>query len=139
MADKAITMFIDLRQWEEAKVFAASSGGSVDTKELTRRQAEWAEEVSEACCARWKRTFHAGWGLTGVALSVNETRSLTPALVCGRMFALLPATNELIYTWFWYEGTTHTESCGMSAHPHEIQVFPINGSDNISERFCLHE
>lgn len=45
MADKAITMFIDLRQWEEAKVFAASSGGSVDAKELTRRQAEWAEEV----------------------------------------------------------------------------------------------
>lgn len=45
MANKAITMFIDLRQWEEAKVFAGSSGGSVDAKELTRRQAEWAEEV----------------------------------------------------------------------------------------------
>lgn len=45
MADKAITMFIDLRQWEEAKVFAVSSGGTVDAKELTRRQAEWAEEV----------------------------------------------------------------------------------------------
>ncbi|CAM9531119.1 unnamed protein product [Ectocarpus sp. 6 AP-2014] len=47
MADKAITMFIDLRQWEEAKVFAASSGGAVDAKELTRRQAEWAEEVGD--------------------------------------------------------------------------------------------
>eukprot|EP00903_Cladosiphon_okamuranus_P013353 g12445.t1 len=47
MADKAISMFIDLRQWEEAKVFAASSGGSVDAKELTRRQAEWAEEVGD--------------------------------------------------------------------------------------------
>ncbi|CAM9369469.1 unnamed protein product [Ectocarpus fasciculatus] len=47
MADKAITMFIDLRQWEEAKVFAASSGGSVDAKDLTRRQAEWAEEVGD--------------------------------------------------------------------------------------------
>lgn len=45
MTDKAISMFIDLRQWEEAKVFAASSGGAVDAKELTRRQAEWAEEV----------------------------------------------------------------------------------------------
>lgn len=50
MADKAITMFIDLRQWEEAKVFAASSGGSVDAKELTRRQAEWAEEVRRSFC-----------------------------------------------------------------------------------------
>lgn len=47
MADKAITMFVDLRRWEEAKVFAASSGGSVDAKELTRRQAEWAEEARE--------------------------------------------------------------------------------------------
>lgn len=48
MADKAISMFIDLRKWEEAKLFAASSassGGSVDARELTRRQAEWAEEA----------------------------------------------------------------------------------------------
>ncbi|CAM9409830.1 unnamed protein product [Pylaiella littoralis] len=47
MASKAITMFIDLRRWEDAKVFAASSGGSVDAKELTRRQAEWAEEIGD--------------------------------------------------------------------------------------------
>ncbi|CAM9714504.1 unnamed protein product [Scytosiphon promiscuus] len=47
MSDKAIAMFVDLRQWEEAKVFAASSKGSVDAKELTRRQAEWAEEVGD--------------------------------------------------------------------------------------------
>lgn len=45
MSDKAIAMFVDLRQWDEAKVFAASSKGSVDAKDLTRRQAEWAEEV----------------------------------------------------------------------------------------------
>ena len=45
MANKAISMFVDLRRWEEAKVFAVSSGGSVDAKELTRRQAEWAEEA----------------------------------------------------------------------------------------------
>ncbi|CAM9146601.1 unnamed protein product, partial [Hapterophycus canaliculatus] len=47
MSGKAIAMFVDLRQWEEAKVFAASSKGSVDAKELTRRQAEWAEEVGD--------------------------------------------------------------------------------------------
>lgn len=53
MADKAISMFVDLRRWEEAKVFAVSSGGSVDAKELTRRQAEWAEEARKTkgiCC-----------------------------------------------------------------------------------------
>ncbi|CAM9596903.1 unnamed protein product [Phaeothamnion confervicola] len=46
MAAKAIDMFVDLRQWEQAKVFAASSG-AVDTRELVRRQAEWAEEVND--------------------------------------------------------------------------------------------
>ncbi|CAM9228975.1 unnamed protein product, partial [Ascophyllum nodosum] len=46
MADKAISIFIDLRQWDEAKLFAASSG-STSVKELTRRQAEWTEEVGE--------------------------------------------------------------------------------------------
>lgn len=29
----------------DKQVFAASSGGVVDAKDLTRRQAEWAEEV----------------------------------------------------------------------------------------------
>lgn len=48
MVDKAISMFIELRQWDEAKVFAASSGGLISGQELTRRQAEWAEEASEA-------------------------------------------------------------------------------------------
>ncbi|CAM9276939.1 unnamed protein product [Chrysoparadoxa australica] len=46
MVQKAIDMFVDLRQWEEAKVFAATCE-SVDTKDLVRRQAEWAEEVND--------------------------------------------------------------------------------------------
>lgn len=48
MVDKAISMFIELRQWEEAKVFVASSGGMISGQDLTRRQAEWAEEASKA-------------------------------------------------------------------------------------------
>ena len=50
MADKAISIFIDLRQWDEAKLFAASSG-STSVKELTRRQAEWTEEVNKQAFA----------------------------------------------------------------------------------------
>ncbi|KAJ8607792.1 hypothetical protein CTAYLR_009237 [Chrysophaeum taylorii] len=41
----AIDLFADLRQWEEAKMFAASS--DVDSRELVRRQAEWAEEIED--------------------------------------------------------------------------------------------
>ena len=44
--ESAINMFADLRQWEEAKVFAASSD-KIDSRELVRRQAEWAEEVGD--------------------------------------------------------------------------------------------
>lgn len=44
--ESAINMFADLRQWEEAKVFAASSE-KIDSRELVRRQAEWAEEVGD--------------------------------------------------------------------------------------------
>ncbi|KAJ1445177.1 hypothetical protein M885DRAFT_550763 [Pelagophyceae sp. CCMP2097] len=42
----AIDLFADLRQWEEAKLFAASSD-TVDLRDLVRRQAEWAEEVED--------------------------------------------------------------------------------------------
>lgn len=41
----AIELFADLRQWDEAKTFAASS--TIDTRDLVRRQAEWAEEVGD--------------------------------------------------------------------------------------------
>ena len=44
--EKAINLFVDLRQWDEAKVFA-SGNSSIDTKELTRRQAEWAEDTND--------------------------------------------------------------------------------------------
>lgn len=44
--DKAIDMFTDLRQWEEANLFAASSD-AIDSKTLVKRQAEWAEEVGD--------------------------------------------------------------------------------------------
>jgi len=47
--EKAINLFVDLRQWDEAKVFAAGNS-SIDSKDLTRRQAEWAEETSD-----WKK------------------------------------------------------------------------------------
>ncbi|KAK7247740.1 intraflagellar transport-like protein [Aureococcus anophagefferens] len=46
----AIDLFADLRQWEEAKLFAASSD-SIDTRDLVRRQAEWAEEVEDWAAA----------------------------------------------------------------------------------------
>ena len=36
----------DLRQWDEAKAFAQASK-NVDATELTRKQAEWAEETSD--------------------------------------------------------------------------------------------
>ena len=39
-------MFADLRQWDEAKAFAQASK-NVDATELTRKQAEWAEETSD--------------------------------------------------------------------------------------------
>ena len=44
--DRAIDLFADLRQWEEAKLFAANSN-AIDTRELVRRQAEWAEEIAD--------------------------------------------------------------------------------------------
>jgi intraflagellar transport protein 122 len=47
---KAIDLFADLRQWEEAKAFAQNSKG-VDAEDLTRKQAEWAEEVSDWAAA----------------------------------------------------------------------------------------
>jgi intraflagellar transport protein 122 len=47
--EKAINLFVDLRQWDEAKVFAAGNS-SIDSKDLTRRQAEWAEETND-----WKK------------------------------------------------------------------------------------
>ena len=43
---KAIDLFADLRQWDEAKAFAQASK-NVDATELTRKQAEWAEETSD--------------------------------------------------------------------------------------------
>ena len=46
---KAINLFVDLRQWEEAKVFAAGTN-SIDSSDLVRRQAEWAEETND-----WKK------------------------------------------------------------------------------------
>jgi len=57
--ERAIGLFADLRQWEEAKLFAASastsssstsgssSSSSIDMKDLIRRQAEWAEEIQD--------------------------------------------------------------------------------------------
>jgi intraflagellar transport protein 122 len=53
--DKAIEMFTDLRQWEEAKKFAdadaanggGSSGSDLASKDLVKKQAEWAEEVND--------------------------------------------------------------------------------------------
>lgn len=45
--DRAIQLFLDLRLWEEAKVFAANGGGGVDLRDLTRRQAQWAEETRD--------------------------------------------------------------------------------------------
>jgi len=47
--EKAINLFVDLRQWDEAKVFAAGNS-TIDNKDLTRRQAEWAEETND-----WKK------------------------------------------------------------------------------------
>ena len=47
--EKAINLFVDLRQWDEAKVFAAGNS-CIDGKDLTRRQAEWAEETND-----WKK------------------------------------------------------------------------------------
>jgi intraflagellar transport protein 122 len=44
--DKAIEMFTDLRQWEEAKAFAGNND-ALGTKDLVKRQAEWAEEVGD--------------------------------------------------------------------------------------------
>mmetsp|Transcript_3049 Transcript_3049/g.4655 ORF Transcript_3049/g.4655 Transcript_3049/m.4655 type:complete len:1198 (+) Transcript_3049:84-3677(+) len=44
--ERAIEMFSDLRQWEEAKQFAQNSD-SMNVKELIRRQAEWSEETSD--------------------------------------------------------------------------------------------
>ena len=45
---KAIDMFSDLRKWEEAKAFAASSEkANVDVKDLIRKQAAWSEEVRD--------------------------------------------------------------------------------------------
>ena len=44
--DEAVNMFADLRQWDDAKRFAALSS-TVDARELLRRQAEWSEEVSD--------------------------------------------------------------------------------------------
>lgn len=45
-AEKAMNMFTDLRKWEDAKAFAAGSS-NVDGKELVRRQAVWAEAMSD--------------------------------------------------------------------------------------------
>ncbi|GMI36406.1 hypothetical protein TrRE_jg11942 [Triparma retinervis] len=44
--ERAINLFVDLRQWDEAKVFAAGNS-SIDSKDLTRRQAEWAEDTND--------------------------------------------------------------------------------------------
>jgi len=47
-SDKAVEMFTDLRQWDEAKKFSEADGSSVQgTKDLVKRQAEWAEEVND--------------------------------------------------------------------------------------------
>lgn len=45
-ASKAITMFTELRMWEEAKAFAAESGTG-DVADLVQRQANWAAEVHD--------------------------------------------------------------------------------------------
>jgi intraflagellar transport protein 122 len=44
MASIAVDMFISLKMWEEAKIFAASSG-ALDTRDLVKMQAEWEEET----------------------------------------------------------------------------------------------
>eukprot|EP00937_MAST-01D_sp_MAST-1D-sp2_P001092 g1092.t1 len=47
--DQAIEMYSDLRQWEEAKVFAQQHGGGKGSSsaELLAKQAAWAEEVGD--------------------------------------------------------------------------------------------
>eukprot|EP00636_Phaeomonas_parva_P000367 CAMPEP_0118862124 /NCGR_PEP_ID=MMETSP1163-20130328/7438_1 /TAXON_ID=124430 /ORGANISM="Phaeomonas parva, Strain CCMP2877" /LENGTH=918 /DNA_ID=CAMNT_0006795999 /DNA_START=52 /DNA_END=2805 /DNA_ORIENTATION=- len=100
--DMAVQLFVDLRKWEEAKVFAANSS-TVDLRELTRRQAKWAEEISD-----WKAasemyvnagefakaaaiiTERLGEGWEAALAEVAEAcpRAETEALtICGRTFA----------------------------------------------------
>lgn len=55
-AEKAMAMFSDLRQFDEAKAWAAehaagASGDGGAVREFARRQAEWAEEVSDYAAA----------------------------------------------------------------------------------------
>lgn len=50
MTDRAMQMFSDLRQFDEAKRWADSvgtSGGGAHVQELMQRQAEWSEEVND--------------------------------------------------------------------------------------------
>jgi intraflagellar transport protein 122 len=44
--ERAIELFADLRDWEQAKIYAGGTD-KVDTRDLVRRQAEWAEEVKD--------------------------------------------------------------------------------------------
>ena len=68
----AINLFVDLKQWEEAKVFAAGTN-NVDSSDLVRRQAEWAEETND-----WKKAaemfLSAGEPLRGEREQCNETK-----------------------------------------------------------------
>eukprot|EP00735_Rhodelphis_limneticus_P013896 TRINITY_DN7858_c0_g1::TRINITY_DN7858_c0_g1_i1::g.23657::m.23657 TRINITY_DN7858_c0_g1::TRINITY_DN7858_c0_g1_i1::g.23657 ORF type:complete len:1206 (-),score=375.70,sp/A8WGF4/IF122_XENTR/55.15/0.0,WD40/PF00400.27/1e+02,WD40/PF00400.27/1.8e-10,WD40/PF00400.27/5.9e+02,WD40/PF00400.27/14,WD40/PF00400.27/0.33,WD40/PF00400.27/13,WD40/PF00400.27/0.039,WD40/PF00400.27/1.9e+02,Coatomer_WDAD/PF04053.9/43,Coatomer_WDAD/PF04053.9/56,Coatomer_WDAD/PF04053.9/70,Coatomer_WDAD/PF04053.9/0.32,Coatomer_WDAD/PF040 len=45
-ADKAIEMFTDLRQWDDAKRWASQNEG-ISVKDLIRQQADWSSEVND--------------------------------------------------------------------------------------------
>ncbi|KAG8465049.1 hypothetical protein KFE25_012412 [Diacronema lutheri] len=45
-ADRAVAMFTELRQWDEAKRYSGTAG-LANNADLAKRQAEWAEEVND--------------------------------------------------------------------------------------------
>ncbi len=63
-------MFSDLRQWEQAKIFAEGNA-AVNVKDLIKRQAEWSEEVSD-----WKAAseMYAAAGDYGKAVQIIGER-----------------------------------------------------------------
>ena len=75
--EKAIDMFSDLRQWEQAKLFA-DGNATVNVKDLIKRQAEWSEEVSD-----WKAAseMYAAAGDYGKAVQIIGERGWVDDLI----------------------------------------------------------
>ena len=69
--EKAINLFVDLRQWDEAKVFAQGNS-SIDSKDLTRRQVRNYED--EAQLGAKRRARRQNYATRSIATIIQNTQ-----------------------------------------------------------------